>query len=516
MSKKVTYSEYQKSFFTACTDLLIEDCNLDNILLAAVAGSGKTFSIVECIKFFPRHAKIHFFAFNKSIAEELKVKMPKANVTTIHSYGMRMLQTLGIKLKVDSNKYWSIAEEAIKDCNPEFTTKKEKNRFAYNMLKLYDLFRVNLLELTDDKKLDRDTITQLCLNNGIEESLQLYNVFCVFWVLQKKYNAQMLKKSSTGKEFKIDFTDMIYLPVQFQKSLQFPKNDIVIGDEVQDWSVCQQAIVSLAKGNGKSIMVGDEKQSIYLFAGADAKAWKKLETQEKTVKMPLSVCYRCAKAIVEKARSVYDHILPYEEQIEGEVIEGDSADVFEANAGDFVLCRNTRPLISLWYEFTVLGKKSYIKGDETKKELLKLVESVSEKNIEDGLSHLDYKLQCLHEKVLQQGLEPEKNYSYCNFMEQIECIRILIEKSDDVCNMSDLYSILENVFSGDNSEKICLMTMHKSKGLESDNVYIIRLDLLPSRYAQTEEQLLQEKNLKYVAFTRAKKKLVIDSNFIEK
>lgn len=514
MSKKISYSEYQKQFFAACADLLIED-SYNNILLSAVAGSGKTFSIVECIKFFPRHAKIHFFAFNKSIAEELKIKMPKANVTTIHSYGMRMIQTLGIKLKVDSNKYWSIAEEAIKDCNPEFATKKEKNCFAFNMLKLYDLFRVNLLEITDDKQLDRYTITQLCLNNGIEESYQLYNVFCIFWVLQKKYNAQMLKKSSTGKEFKIDFTDMIYLPVQFQKELQFPKNDIVIGDEVQDWSVCQQAIVSLAKGNGKSIMVGDEKQSIYLFAGADAKAWKKLETQDKTVKMPLSVCYRCAKSIVEKARTVYDHILPFDGQIEGEVIEGDSADVFDAEIGDFVLCRNTRPLISLWYDFTVMNKKSYVKGDETKKELLKLIESVSEMNVEDGLNRLDYKLQVLHEKLLTQGVEPEKNYSYCNFVEQIECVKILIEKSDCINNMSDLYAILENVFSGSPQEKICLMTMHKSKGLEADNVYIIRLDLLPSKYAQTEEQLLQEKNLKYVAFTRAKKKLIIDSNFIE-
>ena len=52
-----------------------------------------------------------------------------------------------------------------------------------------------------------------------------------------------------------------------------------------------------------------------------------------------------------------------------------------------------------------------------------------------------------------------------------------------------------------------LCTIHKSKGLESDVVYILNENLIPSRFATSKEQLIQEKNLKYVARTRAKKEL---------
>jgi superfamily I DNA/RNA helicase len=54
---------------------------------------------------------------------------------------------------------------------------------------------------------------------------------------------------------------------------------------------------------------------------------------------------------------------------------------------------------------------------------------------------------------------------------------------------------------------IMLCTIHKSKGLEADIVYILNEDLIPSRFAKSAEQLKQENNLKYVARTRAKEEL---------
>ena len=52
-----------------------------------------------------------------------------------------------------------------------------------------------------------------------------------------------------------------------------------------------------------------------------------------------------------------------------------------------------------------------------------------------------------------------------------------------------------------------LCTIHKSKGLESDVVYILNEDLIPSRFASSTQQLTQERNLKYVARTRSKREL---------
>jgi superfamily I DNA/RNA helicase len=54
-----------------------------------------------------------------------------------------------------------------------------------------------------------------------------------------------------------------------------------------------------------------------------------------------------------------------------------------------------------------------------------------------------------------------------------------------------------------------LSTVHKAKGLEADNVFIICPELLPMRMeGQQEWEYQQELNLKYVAVTRAKKRLV--------
>ena len=48
------------------------------------------------------------------------------------------------------------------------------------------------------------------------------------------------------------------------------------------------------------------------------------------------------------------------------------------------------------------------------------------------------------------------------------------------------------------------MTVHKAKGLEAENVYIIRPDLMPHPKATNVES---EMNIKYVAITRAISKL---------
>ena len=55
---------------------------------------------------------------------------------------------------------------------------------------------------------------------------------------------------------------------------------------------------------------------------------------------------------------------------------------------------------------------------------------------------------------------------------------------------------------------VTLSTVHKAKGLESDNVWIIVPNKLPLIFKdQKDWEFEQEMNLKYVAVTRAKKVL---------
>jgi ATP-dependent exoDNAse (exonuclease V) beta subunit len=71
-----------------------------------------------------------------------------------------------------------------------------------------------------------------------------------------------------------------------------------------------------------------------------------------------------------------------------------------------------------------------------------------------------------------------------------------------------LIARIEKIFSDENpNEGVCLSTIHKAKGLESDNVYIACASKLPSTSSKKDWEKEQEKNLAYVAYTRAKHKL---------
>ena len=62
-----------------------------------------------------------------------------------------------------------------------------------------------------------------------------------------------------------------------------------------------------------------------------------------------------------------------------------------------------------------------------------------------------------------------------------------------------------------NTNKVSLMTIHSSKGLEFDYVYIVGLEenLFPSMMARSEHEIEEERRLFYVALTRAKKQATL-------
>ena len=70
--------------------------------------------------------------------------------------------------------------------------------------------------------------------------------------------------------------------------------------------------------------------------------------------------------------------------------------------------------------------------------------------------------------------------------------------------VKNLRSLFENKA---NSATLC--TIHKSKGLENDRVFWLNRSKCPSAMARQDWEREQEKNLCYVATTRAKQSLII-------
>jgi hypothetical protein len=94
--------------------------------------------------------------------------------------------------------------------------------------------------------------------------------------------------------------------------------------------------------------------------------------------------------------------------------------------------------------------------------------------------------------------------------EKIQAIEVL---SEGINNPHDVIIKIKELFSNDKKSGICLSNMHKSKGLESERVFIIHQELIPSKYAKLPWQMEQERNLEYVAYTRAKTTLGFVNDF---
>ncbi len=118
----------------------------------------------------------------------------------------------------------------------------------------------------------------------------------------------------------------------------------------------------------------------------------------------------------------------------------------------------------------------------------------------------------------------KKESSGLGMEEKLENVKIIFEGVEKGINegrsiddiIEDFSFMVENNSgpSNDSELKINMMTMHASKGLEFDNVYIIGYDNLTSHsvdeYSDDYENLIEEeRRLFYVGMTRAKKKLAI-------
>lgn len=72
-----------------------------------------------------------------------------------------------------------------------------------------------------------------------------------------------------------------------------------------------------------------------------------------------------------------------------------------------------------------------------------------------------------------------------------------------------MVEFIERLFADGMDNVVTLATYHRSKGREWDRVVLWEhASRCPSKAARQEWQLEQERNLAYVAFTRAKKTLV--------
>lgn len=354
-------SKYQRTVYTYIR------IGKGNAVIDAVAGSGKSTTIVEALKQIPKGKRVLFLAFNKAIVEELKIKignMPNVDIKTLHSLGASLcMRNLDCQIQDDKYRVWVNNGVNYSNLVPSVPLPDEQmGAWKQNILKLIDLGRCNLVktvaELEDlSYKHDIDLLDN-------EADLALKGI-------------QWGERETAF----IDFTDMIYFPNV--KQLKIFKYDWVFIDECQDLNAAQRELfLKCVKPNGgRFIAVGDPRQAIYGFAGVDVESFNLLKKIPGTVKLPLSVCYRCDKDIIDLAKSIVPQIEARDNAPSGMVNR--NATLSEIQDGDMVLCRLTAPLVDLCMKYISSGVKAYVKGRDIGTNLVNMIKKTNRKQIKD-------------------------------------------------------------------------------------------------------------------------------------
>lgn len=475
----MTPSKYQKAIYLAFQK------TKRNLNISAVAGSGKTTTLLELLRFVPTSKQCLFLAFNKSIVEELKKRTEnkRAQILTVHSCGWRaILIRYGSRVKMNPNKVIAKTEIVLDQMKID---KKRYGYFFYTIPKLIDLMRCNLLENTVDD------IRELSMRYDVDIDDEDIPI------------VQRVFKLVVGDRHMFDFMDMIYVPV-VDPSVRLKKYDIVFCDESQDFSICQQEFIRRCINRaGRLITVGDEKQAIYGFAGADSNSYQRLgNINGEAIKLPLSVCYRCSKRVVEEAQRIVPEIQYAENAEDGDVRTGSLTMIQD---GDWVLCRNLKPLVQTYLWLIKNKMKCKIRGKDIAENIVNLIKKTGARTLDGLMNALGTERDKLFEKLTKKGVRQPSKHPKMELLEQKT--DVILALSEEVQTVDGLVRMLENIFS-DDTEGILLSTIHKAKGLENDRIFFICPELIPSKYATQDWQFVQENNLKYVAITRAKKELI--------
>ena len=478
---------------------LFVDKRPENILIKAYAGCGKTTTIVEASKLIPKDKSITFLAFNRHIKEELSERLPE-HIRCYTTYGLgnaAIKRKYGDSIEFDEFKIDKIILKKSKSWHleDEFDDDGEISIYLTNIKKLVNFCRLTLT-------LKKEYIPFIA---------ERYDV-----PLNKPNDIKRVLKvldTATNDRKTYDYTDMIYLPAIDNGLWMFPQ-DYVFVDEVQDLNRCQIKIIekilkkdkTSGKFTGRLIAVGDFFQGIYGFNAADEKSFEWFEKFPNTKVLPLSTSFRCSKAVIRKAQEIVPNIKALEDAPEGIVRSGDV--LTEPKSGDFVICRTTMPLIELFFHFLTENKKAIIKGSDIGVQLIQLIGDI--KSIDKLNTYWRTELMKFRNDLKNEGiLNPNEHTGYSTLEDKINTLLFLAKIST---NITDLKNKINVIFT-DKIEGICLSTVHKVKGLEANRVFIVRPDLLPMQTKKTWQQI-QEKNLEYVAYTRAKHELIIDHEWV--
>lgn len=485
--------------------------------LIAVAGAGKTTTIkialTKILPLFKRPINAAYLAFGAKIAKEAKEAIPqnadqvKIWIASFNSFGAwHVKNRIQANHEIDKRKFANHIAPVIgvPDALLSFVES------------LYDQARNHAWKISDNRA---DLFNELVDRFDLIDKIQPNDDESDPWDLVPKGISLAKEAIEVGikltKEGIIDYCDQLYAPLRL--GVRFCSFDYVFVDETQDLNPLQIALCSVIGKQGcRYIFVGDPKQAIYAWRGADSQAVETIKKRFNAVELPLTVSYRCPKAVVAEAQKYVSHIQAHETAPEGSVTRSSAKDwlatasLETCPSNGALLCRNTAPLVEIVFPLIAKGIPATIEGREIGDQLAKLAGKW--KRIKSLLALRDKLIEYRQQrttKLIAAGQEDKAGH----LADQVDCLLFLIDKANPDDTVQSLQNKLMSLFTDTDGNKkpvFTLLTCHKSKGREYKTVYWLKpSQYQPSKYAQQDWQLEQEYNLIYVAITRSMDKLII-------
>lgn len=472
-----------------------------SLLVNALAGTGKTTTLTMLAKALPPEPALAL-AFNKKIKEELEKRFPKNfTVMTMNGLGHRAWSFTINKKKmlIDANKVGRLTTEALKPF-PE-----SRNQWASIKTMVVMAMQRGLVpsQFQHAKSLLIDTPeTWEALDYELDSGLSR----------DERKLARKILISSIEEGFNgcISYDDQIYLPVVFSGA--FPRFTIVLVDEAQDLSPLNHEMLRKVAA-GKLIVVGDPRQAIYAFRGADHNSMTNLKALKKEwIELPLNTTFRCPQRVVDRQHAHAPAYRAAPSNPVGEIcdwtLEPWTVDKLKpyAKTDLAILCRNNAPLLSMAFKLLRRGIGVNMLGRDIGRGLSSLCKKLAP---DQTVPVADFQL------VLNSWFETERSKAEVNedaskidsVTDKYECVQAVIDNRKPR-TVRELVNELDNLFAKD-SGLVTLATGHKAKGLEWDTVLHLDPWRIPSKWAKKPDEITQENNLRYVLETRTKHTLIL-------
>jgi len=479
------WSEQQKAVFE-----WFRNPERKRAVVRARAGTGKTTTIIEGLSHAPER-KMLLCAFNKRIADELsrKLSTDRAEAKTLHGVGFTYVRRNWENARVDGSRGKRLALEACGGSS-------SPDAMVAMVAKLAGLVKEMVPYASKVDEVLEVAEAMDCLPDEDWEDDG--------WTASRVAKCALrAMEAASRKDGTVDFSDMLWLPLRHNWARG--KWDLVVVDECQDMNAAQieLALKSVTKG-GRVIVVGDDRQAIYGFRGADSGSLDRLKATMGAEELPLTVTYRCPQVVVAEAQRLVPDYTAAATAPTG-VVESLPLEKLAESAkpGDFVLSRKNAPLVRVCLSILRAGTRAKVEGRDVGKGLVALVKKLKPKSLPNFLA----KLEAWEEKEKARASKLKKERAEAKRAEvedQAETLRTLAE---GLSGVPELEARIEHLFADDaagNASLVVCSSIHRSKGLEAPRVFVLRSTLVrKDKDGKPKPQAPEEANIEYVAITRA-------------